>query len=201
MRILGLICALSLVLGACAKETRYGDPGRSSDEIALRMTELSKSGSSNPRMARAYQLFLDPNSAVYYAEAPKMGPIHTVFAMAGMQVFEPRLGDSGQGAQSLTGIYIDRLTAEGHQGAFIFDMTFSDKSSAVLVYINEGSVDNLSLGTVENKEFLMDLRGDSSVLSLSSTNVVEDDLAPTVQFWVYLNETLMGKISTMVGHL
>ncbi|MEQ1878723.1 MAG: hypothetical protein ABL958_18925 [Bdellovibrionia bacterium] len=198
-----------LLAGACANRWREGEVARSVPEIEGYVESVlnGTEGQGNTGMlAQAREIRNDPNSFLYYTEAPSdLGPIYAVtpfytFEFMSQQVFT-------QEVNLIKVSYIDKPLGDGsHHGVLIFDIQKVDGTKIVEVFVNDAS-SGLSPGFVDEGVFEISLKGSNgNVVTLISDDTTSDDeLADVIQFNVVGFDSQgvdihYGKLSTMIGY-
>lgn len=201
------LLALFILIGivsACANRWREGELSNQSvpDVLAYVKRTLS-AGTGDTRMAGlASDINNDPNSVVYYSEAPSdLGPIYAVAPFLTFEFLSTAVSNSEINLIKVS--YIDRLVGEGqHQGALIFDIELKNGNKIIDIFVND-STSGLQPGYVEDGVFGIQLKNSAGkVITLYSDDTTDDDeLADVLQFNVTDSQgvTLYGKLSTMIG--
>ena len=203
--------ALFIMIGlisACASRWREGELSNMSvPDVQLYVSSvLNNEGTGDARMLSQAKLINDdPYSYRYYTEAPSdLGPIYAVtpfysFSFLSQEVFTSQV-------QFVKVAYIDKVMEDGgHEAAVIFDITKTDGTRVVEVFVNDAS-SGLPRGYVSEGLFEITLKGSNgqTITLFSDDTTVDDELADVIQFNVVTFEggqdVLMGKLSTMIGY-
>lgn len=193
--------------GACATRYREASTGRTADEVASMLTEITSSASgSSPDAQAVLDMIRDnPEATVYFAEAPgALGPIHAV-----TPIDLGYLTGTEYGLNSLSEIrtfFVELRTEDGHKNALVVQYKLigqSNYSTEVFTNFND------ELGEiVEGSEFRSILSNSARSILVRSFDIdaeYEDELAPVIQLELSaFNEDgsegqNLGQISSMEG--
>ncbi|OQW53678.1 MAG: hypothetical protein A4S09_07175 [Proteobacteria bacterium SG_bin7] len=203
-----LLVVFSLVmLAACSRHWREGDPGITDEELQPKVMEALQLAANQADAERFKQLFSDQNATVFYAESGSaMGPAQNVTAMYSWDFL------SGQGAQSFAPetieksrvIFIDIPYEDRIQNAILFDITVGGQH-IVKIYFNDKNSTDVEPTFFDNGEFVSQMSSsDGSHILLRSFDTDDDVLQSVIQLEVYTwdvdgTELLNGKVTTLVG--
>jgi hypothetical protein len=191
------------ILSACANRWREGELDKSINEIEGYVALTLDGANGDARgLSQARDLKNDPNTVIYYTEAPSdLGPIYAVTPFFRLDFLSQQVYTNEVRFIRVT--FLDRALENGsHQGALIFDIEKNDGTKIVDVFVND-SASGLSPGFVSEGLFEMQLRNSSgNTIKLYSDDTTDDDeLADVLQFNVTdVQDTHYGKLSTMIGY-
>jgi hypothetical protein len=195
---------LVLVLSACSNQWREGDAGLSSEKVGSYLDEAMASSSvSSFNASTMKSLRDDPNSAVFFAEAP--GPLGTVASLLSLMDF------SFLGTSNSKDLWWGSFP---YARVFLLDTPTSSGRKAVLILgLQEGSTSDLTYHTfagdsmISDGEYLAELYDSSGheKLALRSFDTDGDDMKTVIQikvsdFNLSGQEQYIGKFSTLVGY-
>ncbi len=204
---LNLLLTFSLImLVACSKHWREGDPGILPEEVEGKVMESLQLAANQVDAERFKQLYNDPNATVFYAESgAAMGPAQNVTAMYSWDFLQ---GQSQsflpETVEKSRVIFLDIPYEDGMQNAILFDITVGGQH-IVKIYFNDAMSTDVEPTYFDNGEFVSEMSGsDGTRILLRSLDTDDDLLQSVIQLEVYTmdvdgTELLNGKVTTLVG--
>lgn len=209
-----------LVSTACSNQWRESDPGISAGDMLSLLAEaqptggnVQSTGSGSDAISAAMTLKDDPNTVIYFADAPgSSGPVSSVLGLGNMDFLNIGEGLSWQDFSQARIFFLDGFTTSGRQGILLLGLVQNGvaapaadptaagaQTSAFTYYGFQGSI-SVSGGT-----FTASLTGSNGAqINLHSDDVDGDQLMDVVQMRVYAvdgsgTEQYIGKFSTLTG--
>ena len=194
------IIVTCLLLAACSQEWREADAGLTGDEMLLFLDEVSVSASSNNGVSQALAYKDDPNTTIFYADAPgPLGKMPELLALEDLD-FLGTGQDLYYGNIRLARIFfLDSPSTTDRQDGLIFGIALDDGQYKYYGFSGQGTINTDGL-------FEAKLTGDNgNRVTIRSWDTEGDELNGVIQLRVYEydsagNEYYIGKITTLVGY-
>ena len=194
-----MIIAACLATAACSQEWREGDAGLTGDEMLSMLDEANQaSSSSSGGVANALAYKDDPNTTIFFADAPgPLGEVREVLALDDMD-FLGTGQDLWYGNIKFARVFfLDSPGPSDRQDGIVFGIAQDDGQYRYYGFSGQGAING---GQFEAT--MSDASGHR--VTVRSWDTDGDDLTGVIQLRVYEydgsgNEYYIGKITTLVG--
>ncbi len=192
-----IFISIAISLLGCSNQWRDADAEITAQEMLSMLDQAQTSAGASGDLSQALALRQDPNSAIYFADAPgPLGSVASIASLTDWSFLGQAGGDLWYGAiQEVRVFFIDAPQADGSRKAGLI-LAIMKKGESAFTY--HGFTGASSMGDEEFESVLSS--GGQQRLILRSMDVAEGDLAPVIQLKAWLpGDAYIGKFSTLVG--